>query len=228
MNLKKGFFLLTIILFIATLWTLINYDIVPESKSDALLQPQEISVSKSPPQQMKITVEPTPSDKPDLFFKKPVNQPKTTSIKIYKKLRVLELYGDSKLIGKFKIALGGSPEGDKEKEGDSKTPEGKYYICSRTDKSNFTYFLGLNYPNTDDAKAELENDEITREAFNRIENAERKKLQPPWDTSLGGAVGIHGGGNKGDWTLGCIALSDEDIKILWKYTVLKTPVEIFK
>jgi lipoprotein-anchoring transpeptidase ErfK/SrfK len=41
-------------------------------------------------------------------------------------------------------------------------------------------------------------------------------------------VGIHGKGNSPDWTLGCIALSDEDIKILWRYVPLKTKVDIYK
>lgn len=164
----------------------------------------------------------------ELFFNKPDNVPSNTSIKIYKGKRILELYGNDKLIGRFKIALGRSPEGDKNEEGDTKTPEGSYYICTRNDNSKFTLFLGLSYPNTEDAKRGLKNNLITPDIYEEIKTAEDLKQCPPWNTPLGGEVGIHGGGNTPDWTLGCIALSDENIRIIWDYAPLKTPVDIFQ
>jgi len=162
------------------------------------------------------------------FLNRPQTKPASTSIKIYKGLRVLELYGDRVMIGRFKIALGGNPTGDKNQEGDSRTPEGQYYICTRNDRSRFTLFLGLSYPNIEDAQRGLENQLINSATFDNIKRAIEQKQQPPWNTPLGGAVGIHGKGNEYDWTLGCIALSDEDIKILWEYVPLITPVEILK
>lgn len=167
-------------------------------------------------------------DKQELFFHRPDVKPEKTLIKVLKKQRVLELYGDGKLLGCFKIGLGGEPDGTKTSEGDSKTPEGTYYICTRNDKSRFTLFLGLSYPGNDDAQRGLELGTIGQETYDQIVGAVRNKQQPPWNTSLGGEVGIHGGGNTSDWTLGCIALSDEDIQILWEYAPLKTPVEILK
>lgn len=164
----------------------------------------------------------------EVFFIEPETMPDNTYIKVYKELRVLELYGDDSLMGRFKIALGGSPIGDKNIEGDSKTPEGEYYICTRNDKSRFTLFLGLSYPNIDDAKKGLEADLIDEETFRDVSRAIEENKRPPWNTPLGGAVGIHGKGNSPDWTLGCIALSDEDIKILWRYVPLKTKVHIYK
>lgn len=164
----------------------------------------------------------------EVFFIEPKTMPDNISIKVYKELRVLELYGDDSLIGRFKIALGGSPIGDKNIEGDSKTPEGEYYICTRNDKSKFTLFLGLSYPNIDDAKRGLEAGLIDEKTFRDISRTIEQNKRPLWNTPLGGAVGIHGKGNSNDWTLGCIALSDEDIKILWKYVPLKTKVAIYK
>jgi len=164
----------------------------------------------------------------ELFYNKPEQTPSYTNIKIYKGKRILELYGNDKLIGRFKIALGSSPEGDKNREGDSKTPEGTYYICTRNSNSKFTLFLGISYPNTEDAKRGLENNLITGEIYEAIKAAEELKQCPPWNTHLGGEVGIHGGGNTPDWTLGCIALSNENIQIIWDYAPLKTPVEIFE
>lgn len=156
------------------------------------------------------------------------NESQNTLIKIFKKERLLELYVNDQLIDKFNIGLGSSPIGDKHKEGDKKTPVGKYYICTRNDKSKFTLFLGISYPNIEDAKKGLEDGLIDQRTFEKIEKANKKKIQPPWKTALGGEVGIHGGGSSSDWTWGCIALSDTDIKTLWKYAKLKTAVEIYE
>ncbi|MBF8983231.1 L,D-transpeptidase [Lutibacter sp. B2] len=54
------------------------------------------------------------------------------------------------------------------------------------------------------------------------------KTHSNWYTELGGEVGIHGGRTSTDWTWGCMALSDKDIRILWTYAKLKTPVEIYE
>ena len=40
---------------------------------------------------------------------------------------------------------------------------------------------------------------------------------PPWNTSLGGEIMIHGHGSETDWTLGCIAVDNEVMDILWQY-----------
>lgn len=148
-------------------------------------------------------------------------------IKIYKGLRALELYRDDILIGRYKIALGGEPIGNKHKEGDKKTPEGKYYICTRNDKSKYNLFLGLNYPNAEDARRGLKGGLIEENTFEELNLKNDNGKRPDWSTALGGAVGIHGGGVIGDWTAGCIALSNEDISIIWEYSKINTPVEIY-
>lgn len=163
-----------------------------------------------------------------IFFKKPEKSPDKTSIKIYKGKRMMELYGDGYLIGRFKIGIGRNPQGVKETEGDNKTPEGDYYICYINSQTKYTYFLGISYPNIEDAQNALNKNIINKSEYQKIKSAAENKRQPPWNTPLGGAVGIHGGGSKYDWTYGCVALSNEDINILKKYAPLKTPVEIYK
>lgn len=174
----------------------------------------------------------TPSDnnkeRSKIFFNKPQAIPSQALIKVYKDERILELYGDEELIGRFRIGLGRSPWEDKEKEGDNRTPVGKYYICSRNSATKYTYFMGLSYPSVKDAEKGIEKGLINKDTYNRIKSAVESGQQPPWNTPLGGAVGIHGGGNKYDWTYGCIAMTNEDINILKQYTPLKTPVEIYK
>jgi murein L,D-transpeptidase YafK len=163
-----------------------------------------------------------------MFYTKPEKKPLDVCIKVYKEIRILELYGDDNLIGRFRIALGSAPTGDKEKEGDKKTPEGKYYICTRNDKSKYTLFLGLSYPNVEDASRGLENDLISDSEFREIQSNIHSGKRPTWGTSLGGELGIHGGETNNDWTSGCIAVSDDDIRIIWEYTKMNTPVEIYK
>ena len=187
-----------------------------------LIEESNIDTKESPIEEENRHTSPYPSvDEPEI-------DTEGTLIRVFKKQRLLKLYVDGQLVGDFKVGLGSSPLGDKNKEGDGKTPVGKYYICTRNDKSRFTLFLGLSYPNVEDAKRGLDNTLIDENTFNKIKAANERKVQPPWKTSLGGEVGIHGSGNSSDWTLGCVALSDEDIKTIWKYAKLKTPVEIYE
>lgn len=177
---------------------------------------------------MKASVNNKKIEESKLFFNKPDTAPSETLVKVYKDKRTLELYCDQKLIGRFKIALGKEPFKDKEKQGDNRTPVGTYYICSKSKETRYTYFLGISYPSIKDAQSGLDKGIIDQNAYNRIKKAIDQNHQPPWNTPLGGAIGIHGGGTKDNWTSGSIAVSDEDINILKQYTPLKTPVEIYE
>ncbi|WP_147565641.1 L,D-transpeptidase family protein [Clostridium tyrobutyricum] len=163
-----------------------------------------------------------------IFFKKPLNEPVNTSISIYKSKKIMELYADKKLIGRFKIGLGRQIEGKKEREGDNKTPEGSYYVCYINTNSKYKYFFGISYPNIKDAENGLNKNLINKITYNKIKDAIDEKISPPWHTPLGGEIGIHGGGTKYDWTYGCIAMSDEDIYKAKEYIRLGTSVNIYK
>jgi murein L,D-transpeptidase YafK len=136
-------------------------------------------------------------------------------IHISKSARRLELYSDGRLVRAYRVALGQSPVEDKERAGDYRTPEGEFYICVKNAASKFYLSLGLSYPNREDAERGLRDGLITREDHARIVAALDKNLRPPWDTALGGEIFIHGGGSAQDWTWGCIALDDADIKELF-------------
>lgn len=164
----------------------------------------------------------------EFFFAAPLDMPDNTMIKVFKSKRVLELYGDSELIGRFRIGLGFNPEGDKEYEGDGRTPEGEYYICTRNNKSRYYLSLGVSYPNIKDAEKGQQDGLIDQTVFAQIKETQEKKQLPPWYTPLGGEICIHGGGNSSDWTEGCIALDNEDMDILWEYSPLGTPIVIYQ
>ena len=126
----------------------------------------------------------------------------------------------------FPVALGKCPEGHKLREGDFRTPEGEYYVCTRNEKSKFHLALGISYPNPSDAAAALLRGEITPEQHSAILSAHENGKRPPWDTPLGGFIMIHGGGTESDWTAGCIAMKNEDIDLLFSLCPLGTPVKI--
>ncbi len=145
---------------------------------------------------------------------------------IEKSLRRLTLIREGEPDLTFSIALGKSPEGHKLSEGDNRTPEGEYYICTRNDRSKFHLALGLSYPNPSDAGPALAETRITREQYESILSAHAALRRPPWDTSLGGFIMIHGGGSASDWTAGCIALEDCDIETLFALCPMDTRVLI--
>lgn len=108
------------------------------------------------------------------------------------------------------IALGFAPEGDKQVEGDGKTPIGLFRIDRRNPKSAFHLSLGLDYPQPDDLK-----------------RARRQGVSPGGDIFIHGQPnGIKGITLPGDWTAGCIAISNTEMARLWSLTATGTTVEI--
>lgn len=134
-------------------------------------------------------------------------------ILIEKKERRLTLILKGKALKTYKIALGGNPEGPKERQGDNKTPEGTYTIDSRNRDSGYHLSLHISYPNETDRK-----------------RARELGVAP------GGDIMIHGiknglawvGGRHAevDWTKGCIAVTDEEIEEIDRLAPNGTIVEI--
>ena len=148
------------------------------------------------------------------------------SITVIKNIRVLLLRENGRIIARFPVALGFSPTGHKEREGDGKTPEGDYTVCQRNESSKFYRSLGLSYPNRRDAERGLFNGWITKAEYEAILSCYEKGLKPPWNTALGGAICIHGNGIATDWTAGCIALENDKMALLWNLCPIGTPVRI--
>jgi murein L,D-transpeptidase YafK len=143
----------------------------------------------------------------------PAATQKADSILILKKDHVLELLAGGKIIKTYKVALGQGGLAPKEREGDGRTPEGHYVIDSRNEVSHYHRALHVSYPNAEDRK-----------------RAARQGVAP------GGAIMIHGLPNGMekvgaahrlyDWTLGCVAVTDEEIDEIWKLVPVGTPVEL--
>ena len=145
---------------------------------------------------------------------------------IFKGKRQLELYSEGAVVRTYRVGLGLNPVDDKEREGDRATPEGDFYIFTKNPKSAYYLSLGISYPNIEDAERGLRSGLITRAQHDQTVSAIKKKAAPPQYTALGGLIYIHGNGAASDWTWGCVALENEDIKELYESVELGTPVTI--
>ena len=156
-------------------------------------------------------------------LKLPLTEPKVV---VEKGARRLRLYMGDELVRVRRVVLGFEPAGDKVKQGDGRTPEGDFYVCMKNERSKFYLSLGLSYPNAEDAERGLRDSLISKAEHRSITRSLAAGRCPPWNTALGGEVFIHGGGTASDWTWGCIALENLDIKELFESLPAGAPVNI--
>jgi murein L,D-transpeptidase YafK len=137
--------------------------------------------------------------------------PQADLVTVDKSERTLTLYAAGKPVRTYRgLQLGDAPEGRKRFEGDERTPEGRYTIDTRNPASAYHLSLHISYP----------------DAADRRFAADRGR-------SPGGEIFIHGQPNwlpagrlPGDWTDGCIALSNAEIEELWRLVPDGTAIEI--
>jgi hypothetical protein len=172
--------------------------------------------------------------------------------------RRLELWVGRRMIKAYRIQLGQNPNGPKVHQGDSRTPEGEYFICAHR-RSTFYLALWISYPNLDDARSGLGAGRINQRQIEEIAAALKTGECPPQDTNLGGRLLLHGqlpahtaelardqrsrpgalrpGLQVGDadpsevrefydWTDGCAALFNPDIRELYELVPDGAPLTI--
>lgn len=147
-------------------------------------------------------------------------------IEIRKSERTLTLYDGERPVRTYRIGLGSQPVGDKEREGDGRTPEGDFRVFVKNPKSKFFLSVGLDYPLPEDAERGLRSGLISNDERDAIVGAHESRSAPPQQTALGGEIYIHGRGSGSDWTEGCVALDDEAMKELYEMSNVGTPVRI--
>jgi len=157
------------------------------------------------------------------------------SVVIWKSQYSLTLYKGSLPLKTYRAVFGrGYADGDKERVGDRRTPEGDFYVCSKNHSERFYKFLGLSYPGMKHAREGLRRGVISPAEYDAIARAIALRERPTWDTPLGGAIGIHGRTREDrsaqmareNWTDGCIALANADIDELYSVLQVGTPVTI--
>lgn len=134
-------------------------------------------------------------------------------IVVYKSIRRMELWRGEGLLRQYRIALGANPVGHKQQQGDERTPEGDYVIDWRNPNSIAHLSLHISYPNAQDR---------ARAAAAGV--------------SPGGDIMIHGVANGWerygwilrffDWTDGCIAVTNSQMREIWTLVPNGTPITI--
>jgi len=147
-------------------------------------------------------------------------------IEVFKQQRQLQVYSGKKVVATYRIGLGSDPVSPKRREGDRATPEGRYFISHKNPRSQYFLSLGISYPGVDDATLGLREGRITKAQYTAIVAANRQHLPPPANTALGGNIFVHGRGSSTDWTWGCVALDDADMRKLYDAIEVGTPITI--
>lgn len=132
---------------------------------------------------------------------------------IVKSTRELHLLRDGRSIRHYSISLGASPQGHKARQGDQRTPEGRYEIDWRNPNSVAHLSLHISYPNEQDIAA-----------------AKSGNVDPGGNIMIHGL--LNGWGFLGklhlawDWTQGCIAVTDAEMREIWARVPNGTPITI--
>lgn len=132
---------------------------------------------------------------------------------VKKSARKMFLFEGDKLLRSYQIALGKNPVGHKERQGDYRTPEGRYLLDWRNPQSRFHRSIHISYPNESDRR-----------------RAAAKGVHP------GANIMIHGVPDRYrddqefiislNWTEGCIAVTNDDMNEIWALVAENTPIEI--
>lgn len=133
---------------------------------------------------------------------------------ITKHAKTLAVFDGEEEVLRIPVVVGKNPA-DKQREGDLATPEGEFYICYKNSESKYHRFLGLSYPNVEDAERGLRDKVISPSEYQEIRDAIAERKCPPWKTALGGEVGLHGPCPNVTWTHGCVAMNVEQIERLY-------------
>ncbi len=138
---------------------------------------------------------------------------KADRVLVIKSKRLLVLLKDGEIFRTYKVALGRQPTGHKTRQGDRRTPEGRYILDSRNPRSKYHLAIHISYPNESD-----------------ILSARSRGVSP------GGDIMIHGlppasaavGELQSylDWTDGCIAVTNAEMEEIWQLVSDGTPIEI--
>tara|TARA_R110002049_G_scaffold44333_6_gene130273 strand:- start:130541 stop:131041 length:501 start_codon:yes stop_codon:yes gene_type:complete len=134
--------------------------------------------------------------------------PEVTYVIVNKAERRMMLLHHNRVLEDYKIKLGFAPIGHKTFEGDGRTPEGLYRIDRRNPNSKFHLSIGISYPN--------ENDVAVAESMGK---------------KPGGDIFIHGQKDplrkdSGDWTWGCISVTNKEIEDVYAMVRDGTPIAI--
>ncbi len=132
---------------------------------------------------------------------------------IEKANHTMTLFENGRFLRSYPVALGRGGLQPKRREGDNKTPEGRYRIDGRNPSSAFHLALHISYPDPKDSAS----------ASSRGEKPGGDILIHGIRNGIGWIGRLH---RWVDWTAGCVAVTDEEIEEIWRTVPDGTPVEI--
>lgn len=131
---------------------------------------------------------------------------------VIKSQRQLQLISRGIMMKSYRVSLG-KQQGPKQREGDHRTPEGFYWIDWRKTSDKYNLAMHISYPNAKD-----------------LARASREGARP------GSMIMLHGTPlddeypewyfHTLDWTEGCIALKNDDMREIWNLVKDGTLIEI--
>ena len=131
----------------------------------------------------------------------------------------LKVYDDEGWYATYPIVFGSKDLGDKMWEGDKKTPDGRFKVIAKKIHTKWSFELLLDFPN---------------EACLQRFNDRKSKGLVPKNAKIGGGIAIHATRPQEEWTVdnfynwtdGCISVKYSEMKDLYSYIPVGTPVTI--
>ncbi|QSX35463.1 L,D-transpeptidase family protein [Shewanella avicenniae] len=133
---------------------------------------------------------------------------------IKKSKSLMQVMSQGKILKQYRIAMGDNPKGHKLREGDQRTPQGRYILDYKKADSAYYRSIHISYPNDDDKF-----------------RAHALGINP------GGQIMIHGENPHSElspeeaqqynWTNGCIAVTNKQMDEIWQLVDSGTPIEIW-
>ena len=135
--------------------------------------------------------------------------PAVTRVVVQKTERRMFLFNGDTPLKVYDVQFGFTAKGPKQFEGDGRTPEGRYFVDRRNPNSSFYLSVGIDYPNAAD-----------------------RAYAASMGRRPGGDIFIHGWGNKrrsrkDDWTAGCVAVTNREMKDVYAMVRNGVPVDIY-
>ncbi|MBA1203699.1 L,D-transpeptidase family protein [Pseudomonas capeferrum] len=140
-------------------------------------------------------------------------QPLVDKVLVIKSQRRLQLMSRGEPLKTYRISLGKQPLGAKEREGDRKTPEGLYWLDWRKTSDRYNLAMHISYPNIKDA-AHARNEGISAGSMIMVHGTPVDQEYPEWYF------------HTLDWTEGCIAMRNDDMREVWEMVKDGTLIEI--
>lgn len=131
----------------------------------------------------------------------------------------LKVYDEEGWYATYPIVFGSKDLGDKMREGDKKTPDGNFKVIQKKIHPKWSYELLLDYPN-----------ESSIQRF----NARKQRGLLPKNAKIGGGIAIHATRPEEEWTVdnfynwtdGCVSVKYTEMKDLFSFIPVGTPVTI--